>query len=545
MDVVEPKKVEGPQPSGMDLIRKAEELLGSADSKFENGEVVSVEELLRRSIATEADVTRLRKLSLLLSEFERGPRAAADPKTPEPDPVRIEEIPVEARLTLLPSKRGGRDLTYELLSQKLKDRGIVHGLREAVIHGAVLCANRAETVYRLVVASGDPGQVGEDGSVSFAVKAFDKRLLLDPDQPFFGDISSLIEDVKAGTLVARLSPSTPGRPGRDIRGMLIPSTPGKLISLGIGEGLQLQAEGRELRSLVRGTLMVGEESLDLIAFHVVDGHLGIGQDIAFDGNVVVSGHVTGPVRIQARDIFIAGNVEGVQLSASGDVWVGGSIQGKAAVEAEGRVLARSVSDSSIRAIGDVIVLESIIECRVTSSGRVTTRASSGVIEGGEISGFRGIVTHTLGSSYGLTTKVKVGVEDMRAPILAAIDRRMKEHEDSLTKIDDLKGRLAGSGLTARHLGPEQQVLYISVLRREIQSLEELRHLRRRRRKIDSREGDTSTPGITVSGSLHPPVVVEIGEISESLKEPLTGVQLGVGADRKIAVRKEEVKSRRH
>jgi hypothetical protein len=40
-------------------------------------------------------------------------------------------------------------------------------------------------------------------------------------------------------------------------------------------------------------------------------------------------------------------------------------------------------------------------------------------------------------------------------------------------------------------------------------------------------------------------VVEIGEISESLKEPLTGVQLGVGADRKIAVRKEEVKSRRH
>jgi uncharacterized protein (DUF342 family) len=400
-------------------------------------------------------------------------------------------------------------------------------------------------VYRLVVASGDPGQVGEDGSVSFAVKAFDKRLLLDPDQPFFGDISSLIEDVKAGTLVARLSPSTSGRPGRDIRGMLIPSTPGKLISLGIGEGLQLQAEGRELRSLVRGTLMVGEESLDLIAFHVVDGHLGIGQDIAFDGNVVVSGHVTGPVRIQARDIFIAGNVEGVQLSASGDVWVGGSIQGKAAVEAEGRVLARSVSDSSIRAIGDVIVLESIIECRVTSSGRVTTRASSGVIEGGEISGFRGIVTHTLGSSYGLTTKVKVGVEDMRAPILAAIDRRVKEHEDSLTKIDDLKGRLAGSGLTARHLGPEQQVLYISVLRREIQSLEELRHLRRRRRKIDSREGDTSTPGITVSGSLHPPVVVEIGEISESLKEPLTGVQLGVGVDRKIAVRKEEVKSRRH
>jgi len=529
----------------MDLIRKAEELLGTAESKFENGEVVTVEELLRRAINTEADVARLRKLSLLLSEFERGPRSAPDPKAPPQDPLRIEESPVEARLTIFPSRAGGHDLSYEQLSKKLKERGIVNGLREAVIHGATLCASRSETVYRLVVASGDPGQAGEDGSVSFAVRAFDKRLLLDFEQPFFGDVSSLIEDVKAGTLVARLSPSTPGSPGRDIKGMLIPPTPGKLISLGVGEGLQLQAEGRELRSLVRGTLMVGEETLDLVPFHVVEGHLGIGQDIAFDGNVVVSGHVTGPVRIQARDIFIAGNVEGAQLSASGDVWIGGTVQGKAAIEAEGRVLARSVSDSSIRAIGDVMIAESVIESRVTSSGRVRTRASSGIIEGGEISGFRGIVTHTLGSSYGLTTKVKVGVEDMRAPILSAIDRRVKEHEDSLSKIDELKSRLAGSGLTARHLGPEQQVLYISVLRREIQSLEELRHLRRRRRKIDSKEDEGAPLCISVSGTLHPPVMIEIGEVSESIKESLTGVQLGIGADRKIAIRKEEVKSRRH
>src|SRR5207237_3435725 len=101
---------------------------GSAQSEFENGEVVSVEELLRRNIATESDVARLRKLSLLLSEFERYPRTAVDSKTPEPDPVRIEESPVEARLTLLPAKRRGRDLSYEQLFQKLKDRGIIHGL---------------------------------------------------------------------------------------------------------------------------------------------------------------------------------------------------------------------------------------------------------------------------------------------------------------------------------------------------------------------------------------------------------------------------------
>ncbi len=534
-----------PEGPGMELLRKAEELLGNVESRFEGTAVVSVEDLVRRAIETEADVARLRRLSLLLSEFERAHRAAADAPAPDGESLLIEDSPFEARLTILPRNRGGKGVSAEQLLQKLKERGIVHGIREAVILAAAACANRGETLYRLIVAAGDSGQAGEDGSVSFAVKAFDKRLLLDPDQPFFGDLSALVEDVKAGALLARVTPATPGRPGRDIRGMLQPASPGKPITLGIGEGLQVLSEGSEIHALVRGSLVVGEDSLDLVPFHVVEGHLGVGQDIAFDGNVLVSGHVTGPLRIQARDIYVAGNAEGVQLSASGDVWIGGTVQGKAAVEAEGRVLARSISDSSVRAIGDVLVQDSIIESRVTSSGRVTTRTGAGVIEGGEVSGFRGVVTHTLGSSYGLNTRVKVGVEDLRAPLLAALDKRIRENEDSLSKIDELKLRLAESGLSVRHLGPEQQMNYISVLRREIQSLEELRALRRRRKRVDSGKPEGTAPGVVIAGPLHPPVMVEIGEVSQVIQEPLSGVVLGMGPDRRIAVRKEEGRVRRH
>jgi len=542
---VENKKPEAPLPAGMDLIHKAGELLGPVESRFEGGQVVSVEDLVRRAIETEADVARLRRLSLLLSEFERSHRAAAEGGAAEADALLIEDSAFEARLTLLPRYRGGKGISPDQLLLKLKDRGIIHGMREAVILAASACSNRGETIYRLIVAAGDSGQAGEDGSVSFAVKAFDKRLLLDPDQPFFGDLSALVEDVKAGALLARVTPATPGRPGRDIRGVLQPATPGKPITLGIGEGLQVLNEGSEIHALARGSLVVGEDSLDLVPFHVVEGHLGVGQDVAFDGNVLVSGHVTGPLRIQARDIYVAGNAEGVQLSASGDVWIGGTIQGKAAVEAEGRVLARSVSDSSVRAIGDVLVQDSIIESRVTSSGRVTTRASTGVIEGGEISGFRGIATHTLGSSYGLNTRVKVGVEDLRAPLVAALDKRIRENEDSLSKIDELKVRLAESGLSVRQLGPEQQMNYISVLRREIQSLEELRALRRRRKRVDSGKMESLLPGVSVAGPLHPPVMVEIGEVSQVIQEPLSGIILGVGPDRRMSVRKEEGRVRRH
>lgn len=526
-------------PALAELLRKADAALGGLESRLDGAEVLSVEALLRAAIEREMDVGRLRRMSLLLNEFERFHLTASARPQPDDAVVVIDATPFEARLTLAPGRGGGKPLIPALLRNRLKEAGIVYGIRDAALEGASRCAAESEVVQRLLVAAGEAGEDGEDGSVSFAVRAFDKRVLLDPEQPFFGDLAAMVEDVKVGALVARITPASPGRPGRDIRGSVLPATPGLPVSLGVGEGLQLLADGRELHALMRGSLVVGDDVLDLVPFHVISGRLGVGQDLAFDGNVLVTGHVTGPVRIQARDIYIAGNVEAAQLSATGDVWVGGAIREKTTVEAEGRVNARTVTDASVRAIGDVWVSESIVESRVTSSGKVMTRPGEGVIEGGEISAFRGVVAHTLGSSYGLPTKVKVGVEDLRAPLLAELDKRIRENEESLTKIDDLKTRLVGQGKPVRELGPDQQIVYISVLRKEIQSFEDLRSLRRRRKKLDSGKEEGAPPSLSVTGALHPPVAVEIGEASEMVKERLESSVLSLGPDRRLSIRKAD------
>jgi uncharacterized protein (DUF342 family) len=535
LDIVDIAKQAVLPPALTDLLRKAADLLAIADSRLEGSEAFSVERLLRSAIESEMDVARLRRMSLLLSEFERF-HLSPSPR-PQDAEVVIEDTPFEARLSVVPARSGGKSLTPADLRQRLKERGIVHGIREAALEAACRCASDCETVHRLAVAAGESAQDGEDGSVTFTVKAFDKRLLLDPQQPFFGDLSALVEDVKMGALVARIIPATPGRPGKDIRGNSLPSVPGLPVSLGIGEGLQLLGDGRELHALARGSLVVGEETLDLVPFHVVAGQLGVGQDIAFDGNVLVTGHVTGPVRIQARDIYVAGNAEGAQLSATGDVWVGGTIREKAAVDAEGRVFARAVSDASVRAIGDVYIAESIMESRVTSSGKVMTRPAEGVIEGGEICAYRGVTANVVGSSYGLSTKIKVGVEDLRAPLLSELDKRIRENEESLSKIDELKNRLSGGGRSSRDMGPDQQIVYISVLRKEIQSLEEVRSLRRRRKRLDVGKEEGAPPSLSVMGALHPPVSVEIGEASETLKERTEACVITLGPDRKLSIRK--------
>ena len=276
-------------------------------------------------------------------------------------------------------------------------------------------------------------------------------------------------------------------------------------------------------------------------FHVVDGQVSVGQDIAFGGNVLVTGHVTGPVRIQARDILIAGNTEAASLSASGDVWVGGSLEGKSTVEAEGRVFTRSVTDATIRAIGDIFVAESIVESRVASSGKLTFRPGCGRIEGGEVSAFRGIVSHSLGSTFGLSTLVRVGVQDLRGPLISELVKRIRENEEALVKIDDLKAQMVGAGRGAGSLSREHQALYISILRKEIQSLEELSGLRRRHQRLEAGRPEAQAPSIAITGPLHPPVTVEIGEGSEVIQEPLQGVVLTLGPGRKVVSGKPQGK----
>lgn len=520
-----------------ELLKKAKSLLGEADSSLDKGRVVSIENLLGAAIESEMDVAKLRRLSLLLSEFERFYRIPATGGPEDLGATLLESTPFEVRLTLVPARGGGRSIEPSDVLGTLKAAGVTHGLREEAIRAACECAGRRrETVHRLVVAVGEPAQDGEDGSISFAVKAFDKRAVLDVTQPFFGDLTSLVEEIKAGALVARVTPSNPGRPGRDVHGNAIPAVPGMPLAMAIGEGLQLMADGRELHALIRGSLVVGEDALDVVPFHVVDGQLSVGQDIAFDGDVIVTGHVSGPVRIQARDVYVAGNADAASISATGDVWVGGAIQAKAVLEAEGRVVARSASDATVRAIGDVFVLHSLVECRIASSSRVVSGVARGAVEGGEVSAFRAVVTHDVGSSFGVPTTIRVGVGDLRGPLIAELEKRIQEDEATLVKVEEIKRQLARSSPSPSGLAPDQLNLYVSVLRKEIQALEELRGLRRRRRKLDGGREDGPAPSLTVAGSLHPPVTVEIGETSQLVRERVDGGVLSVGPDRRLLIR---------
>ena len=191
--------------------------------------MLSLEDLLRQALGEENDVARLRQIGYLIGEFAQVHSASPELGETGDGSFSVSmDSPFDVRLTLIPPRPQGKAVPLRDIISKLKDLGVTHGVSKEALQAAWDCtARRRETVWRLPVAAGVPAVHGEDASISFTVKAFDKRVLLNTAESFFGDLAALVEEVKAGAMVARLVAATPGSPGCDVRGNPLPATPGE------------------------------------------------------------------------------------------------------------------------------------------------------------------------------------------------------------------------------------------------------------------------------------------------------------------------------
>ncbi len=518
-----------------DLLRQAKAFVGPVESVLIPGTLPSVEERIRAALSKAGDPDRRRRLTSLLARFKE---VLASSIVGKADPILlVEETPLEARLTLIPGSKG-RKIDPPLVLKELDRREIRQNVSEEAIRAACEAVGQDEMVYSLKIAEGVPAENGEDASIEFCVRAFDKRVLLDPGLPFVGDLAAQVQPVERGGRVAILTPARPGRPGVDLRGRPLPGNPASGLPLRLGTGLRTAPNGQDLHAVVGGALVAGDGALDVVPFRVFEGGIRSAEKIDFKGHILVTGHVAGQATLRGRDIYVEGNVDEATMTASGDVLVGGALQGKSRIQSEGLVLARQISDATIEALGDVFVRKSIVEGRVISSGVVRLLDDHGAIEGGSISARKGIKAGALGSDWGIETSVSAGRDILGASRLPEIDRGIAGCEEELRGMAPLA---AGTDLAGLSIG--EQDACADILERAAQSLRKLSELRCTKERIERVRGDYSRAFIEVTGPIHPPVKVEIGPAVQMFRKRLDHVVLVLGHNKKIRV-KEETPTRR-
>ncbi|BDG60564.1 FapA family protein [Caldinitratiruptor microaerophilus] len=192
----------------------------------------------------------------------------------------------------------------EAILSELERLGVTEGIDRAAVES--LLSQPVET--RGIIARGTPPTPPRDARVEWMVETGHATI------------------VKPGTLLAKVFPSEPGKPGRDLTGNIVPppAAPPVSITLAAGEGTTLTPDRTGIVAITEGRPAIEEQDGTIrvkiipVLVHRDDLSANTGT-IFFHGDVHVLGHV----------------MEGTHIACDGDIWIEGNVE-RSLIHAGGR-----------------------------------------------------------------------------------------------------------------------------------------------------------------------------------------------------------------
>jgi len=415
----------------------------------------------------------------------------------------------------------------------LSDKGvaITDDVRTRVAECVKLLATRqqagtapaAEGPRRFLVAQGRPAVEAKNGEFEWD-EAFDARMRdWQSDAPVNYYTMNSILTLEAGTRVGRITPPTDGQPGLDVYGKPIPPLRKKGLPLRLGSGLcPVQGDPQWVCTTAPGHLAREGNTLYIKPLVSVTG------DVDFrSGNIdsVVDVHVSGGIKPNFRvrtsgSLTVQRAVEAASLDVGGDIQVRGGLFGQESghlIRAGGSITASICDNADVVCGGDLNITREIVNSRVRVEGLL--RIERGSIVGGEIYARNGVKVKDAGSDVAVTTRIAVGIHGAvlyRAQLLDQQVRKQQEQAEQIrTRIQPLLANL--KRLTAAQ---REQATELMAKADEIELAAEA--LVAERNQILEAAKPSCKPGIEVTGTLFPGVVLVFGLREARIRTPIKG-----------------------
>ncbi len=381
-------------------------------------------------------------------------------ETPSSEPIRVappifssEEVkysleitPDESKAFLHldhPSSSSAKLPTVQEILELLSSRGIVYGINQEEIKN---CIFEKRFDIPVEVASWDPPIPGKDAQIKyyFNTNVGINLGMIGNESIDFHKILQ-IENVVKGQVLAAKEPATLGKPGKTIRGRVIPATNGRDVSLAnlAGKNVQISENGLELIALEQGQVVMKNGKINIEPIYEVLGDVATETgDIDFIGNVIVRGNVRDTFKVKAGgNVDIWGTVEKAEVVADGNVVIRTGIQGKEAgtVIAGGDVIAKFIERANVKSGGNVIVMEYILHSRVSAKNSVICLGRKASIAGGHVRAFKEIVAKQLGAESWIETVLEAGTDP---DLQEKHDSLIHQKEKLSVQIEELKKELS-------------------------------------------------------------------------------------------------------
>jgi uncharacterized protein len=404
---------------------------------------------------------------------------------------------LECRCSYIPHEQGAM-LTSGALAETLKKHDVLDLIDRVACEVFIISAAFRHQQNSVLLASGTPPVDGTDEYFQLAVP-FTTVLQSGDNEKTIVDMYRVqtFVNVSTGEELGRIIPATPGTPGRNIKGLPMPPTPGKALKYTLGKNIRLEEDGTTLTAAATGRFCQSGAEFSVEEEYVVKGDLGFKTGtLNFKGFLEVRGDVLDNFDIAAtRGVTVTGNIGACSIASKGDItFCGMDGQGRGSIVCGGTLRAHHIHDTDVECAGDVIVDVEIHDCTIKTLGQIIVNKDT--ISGGSCIAQGGIESNKLGSPSARHTRLLVGVDYHYV-------EELKQLLEELTAIQNEIGKAA--------------------------SLEEITELRKKAALLSTRIADirhktvaAANAKINVKARLHENVRMALGDATETVTEGKTG-----------------------
>lgn len=431
--------------------------------------------------------------------------------------VSMDQMKAFARF--YPNSEKGSLLTKESIESELRRQKIRFGIKEEEIDRFL--QNR-EYCKTYVIAEGKPPRFGHDATIEYF---FNTNISLKPKTNEDGSVDfrnlDIISSVKAGDLLARLTPLDPGDPGMDVYGGKVNPPQVKNRRLAYGRNIRISEDQTEIFTEVTGhASLTGGSVFVSDVYEVpadVDNSTG---NIDYPGNVHIKGNVKSGFSVKASgDVIVDGVVEGADISAGGLIVVRLGVHGmsKAKLVAGTNVICKFIENAAVTSMGGYVAADTVIHSRVEAHEEIRVSGKKGNITGGSVHAGMLIDVNYLGTAMGAATEVEVGV----SPAFLKESDELKAEADSvnreLEKIRPILLTFTQKMQSGEALDEKKQQ-YVQILAKQYRSLQERQA--ELSEKLAGQEAFFREAGqakVIVRRTAFPGVTIKIGSASTTLR----------------------------
>ncbi len=322
------------------------------------------------------------------------------------------------------------------LLNSLKQQNITYGVDINQIHQII----DSEAYFKLIViARGYPPVDGVDGKVVDHIPRERQGDLFDgtEDVVNFKELN-LFRQVVVGEVLCDIVPYIPHEEGIAVNGKPLKARPGRAAKIPKGKNTQLSEDGTKLTATVDGQVYFQNGLFHVTQLTDIPGSVDVATgNIDVIGDVMIHGDVLSGYSVKATgDIIVYGSVEDSVLVAGGSIRIqqGMNGSGTGSLRARENIYSKFLENATVWA-GLCVKSDCIINCNVSSNGKVEVTTGKGIIVGGNTIACLSVEARAIGSLAQNHTTMTIGTTAELLQEKAMLENSIRAVENEMQELD--------------------------------------------------------------------------------------------------------------